>query len=182
LALGLFALMSAMAFGGVSNVIKSRDILAAEAEKWKDLSAFFGRLESDLRSAAPRPVREELGGVWPPLLGAGVLRRGEEAPDISLTRLESGLESGASSVMKRVGYRLRDGKIEYLIWAALDQPPRSGPKAYTVLEGVNRLGIRYLDDTLQWREEWGASSLPRGVEVSVTMNTGETVQRLIAIR
>lgn len=181
IALAVFAILTVISFEGLNGTIQTRDALEQEADRWKELTFFFSRIESDIRNIATRPVMGELGAVWAPLLGTSEYK-GERGINLSLTRFSSGLESGPASSMKRVGYRLRDGKMELLIWPALDQPPRSDPMVYTILEGMNGLELKYLDDAQEWRMEWGAQSLPRAIEVSITMETGFTIRRIIALR
>jgi len=180
-ALSVFAILTVMAFEGLNGTVRTRETLEQETDRWKELLFFFNRVESDLKNIATRPIVGELGGILPPLLGASEYMD-ERAINLSLTRFGSALESGKLAVMKRVGYRLREGQMELLIWPVLDQPTRSDPETYTLLTGVAGLSLRYLDEALEWRMDWGADSIPRAVEFAITLDTGQTIRRLVALR
>jgi len=85
----------------------------------------------------------------------------------------------------RLGYRLRDSRLELLIWPVLDRAPASAPEIYTLLEGVGNLRFRHLDASGNWQETWPVAGsndmLPRAVEVEVTFSDGLVLHRFFAL-
>jgi general secretion pathway protein J len=75
--------------------------------------------------------------------------------------------------------------LQLLIWDALDLAPRAKPKAYTLLEGVTRFQVRFVDPDGAWQTSWPQAAFrgrnPRGVEVSLTLAGGRTITRLVAL-
>lgn len=85
----------------------------------------------------------------------------------------------------RLGYRLRDGRVELLIWPVLDRAPASTPDIHVLLEGVDSLRFRYLDTNGLWQEVWPMAGnndmLPRAVDVEVTFSDGMLLHRVFAL-
>lgn len=85
----------------------------------------------------------------------------------------------------RLGYRLRDSRLELLIWPVLDRAPSSAPEIYTLLDGVGNLRFRHLDANGIWQDSWpmagGNDMLPRAVEIEVTFSDGLMLHRVFAL-
>jgi general secretion pathway protein J len=85
----------------------------------------------------------------------------------------------------RLGYRLRDSRVELLIWPVLDRAPASVPEIYTLLDGVGSLRFRHLDANGAWQDAWplpGNSDMhPRAVEVEVIYSDGLVLHRIFAL-
>jgi general secretion pathway protein J len=97
---------------------------------------------------------------------------------------------------QRLGYRLRQGRLELLLWSELDTlaakdqasallaplPPAS--TIYPLLEGVKTFELRYLDTAKHWQTRWPANdptALPRAVQLSMQLADGQTIARLFAL-
>ena len=52
-ALAIFAVMSGFAYRGLTAMLESREALAKESRKWRDVSLFVGRVERDLAALLP---------------------------------------------------------------------------------------------------------------------------------
>ncbi|MHB1677364.1 MAG: type II secretion system minor pseudopilin GspJ [Sulfuriferula sp.] len=178
-AIVILALVSVMAYRGLNAVIEARAQVSAESRKWRDLSLVFARLQDDATHPAQRPIRDKNGLLQPEWVGkAGFL-----APDdanLSMTRMGAG-EQGAT----RIGYRYHEHAIEELIWPSLDQAPREKPSIYRLLDGVKEFQLRYLTLNNQWVENWPLpgqiSGLPKALEATVRLDSGERVQRIFAL-
>ena len=94
------------------------------------------------------------------------------------------LAGNASAAPQRVGYRLREGRVERLDWGGVDAAPRDEPPGTPVLANVSGLAFRFLDpQSLEWRADWGlpgnaAQTPPAAVEMTLTLASGERVVRL----
>lgn len=181
-ALGLFALMSVTAYEGLNAIIDTRASMETEAERWRDLAAFFNRVDADMKSVADRPVRDEFDNDELPSFSGKLAVMNDDDAKLSFTRMGDGLADGPAATPRRLGYRLRNGKVELVIWPALDRPPMSRPKTYPVLNNVKEFELRYLGESMEWYDEWNYPTIPRGVEVVVTLSEGLKARRLFALR
>ena len=68
-AVAIFALASALAYGGLSALTRARSQLEQQNERLGRLQFAIGLIERDLRSAAPRAVRDNYGAPLPALSG-----------------------------------------------------------------------------------------------------------------
>src|SRR5687768_8078821 len=60
-ALAIFAIMSGFAFRALNGMLDSREALAKESRKWRDVALFVGRVERDLAAALNRPATAASG-------------------------------------------------------------------------------------------------------------------------
>lgn len=56
-ALLILSLLAVLSFRGLAAVLDSRDQLRQETQKWRNVSAFFARLQRDVQLSAPSPLR-----------------------------------------------------------------------------------------------------------------------------
>ena len=91
----------------------------------------------------------------------------------------------AASAGQRLAYRFREGTVEVLYWAGYDRPRGVDPTAYPLLDGVTAFQLAYLTKDGAWVDTWprtGESELPRAVKVDLTLASGETIERWLALR
>ena len=170
--LGLLAVMSVR---GLGVVLDSREQIARDAEKWRDLALFFERFERDVQLAMPRQTREA-GDAQPAWLGMGGVR----AP----SRLEfnrfAALDAGGG---RRLAYTLNaQQQIELWIWPRGDAAAAVAPVRHVLLDGVARFELHYLNAAATWVERWPAGSaetaIPRAVRAQLSLSSGEEVVRI----
>ena len=183
-AIAIFGVLSGFAYRALTVVLESRGRIEQENRKWREIALFFTRLEQDLAASAPRPVRDANGLLLPALVG-NAAPQGAADGAIVLTRTGLAADPGAIEPPRRIGYRLRGGVVEMLYWNALEVAPRSEPRVVAVLFNVSALDLRYLDRRGQWYGAWPPAGtnnppteIPAGIEVGVTLLTGERITRL----
>ncbi len=183
-AVAVLAVLGALGFRGLSSVLEAESRLQAETRRWNDLALVFSQLGEDMTMAIERPVREFPGRTSPALS----LQEPTEPihPHLVVTRLGIGEGSAAQSAPRRVGYRLREGKLEYLVWPSGDGVPGVPPAAYVALEQVAAVQWQALDAEGRWVNVWpagpAANALPRAISVRFTLAGGEEVTRILALR
>lgn len=184
-AVAIFGILSAFAYRALSVVLDSRSRIEEENRKWRGLALFFARLEQDLATAVPRPVRDPGDVLSPALAGSATGVRMNEGA-LMLTRTALAPEPGAFEAPRRLGYRLRGGVVELLTWSVLDQGPRTEPRVVAVLAGVKAMELRYLDARSAWHLAWppalataASAALPVAVEVRLELVSGERIVRLL---
>lgn len=189
-ALAIFAIMAVMSYRALASVLDSREQLEADAAKWRGLALFFARLDQDMASALNRPVRSA-DDIFQPAL---VVNPDLNAPEaLSFTRGGYAQSEGLLAAPQRIGYRLKDSTLELVLWPQLDMPPRGTATTYAALEGVRALQVRAMDANGNWQPRWpvpgsavqggaAAGALPNGIEVAVTLQSGETLTRIFAVK
>lgn len=170
-ALSIFALLAAMAYGGLNSVMRAQQVTTAQAERLAELQKVFAWLGRDITQAIDRPIRGEYGDPQPAMVG---LTLGERR--LELTR--SGWRNPAGrkrSNLQRVAWGIRDEQLVRLYWTVLDRAADSRPLETVMLDDVEKLSLRFLDDKQRWHDVWPALNrgitssvaLPRAVEVTL---------------
>jgi general secretion pathway protein J len=182
-ALTIFALMSMLAYRGLTSMLETRAHLTEDNRRWRDLALTLEQLEQDLSQAINRPVRDSGGLLQPALLGNPQAR--VDDAQLSVSRMGSAWQTGVAADVQRHGYRLHNGTLEQLVWPVLDQAPLSAPAVYPLLQRVSRFGLRYLDAAGNWQPSWplpgAAAGLPAALEVVIELDGGITVTRVFAL-
>ncbi|HHI91902.1 MAG TPA: type II secretion system protein GspJ [Gammaproteobacteria bacterium] len=184
-ALGIFALLAAMAYSGLTSVMAARKMTTEHAERLSQLQMAFLWLGRDIEQAINRPIRNEYGEVRPAMLGVETGRY-----QLELTHTGWRNPAGrARSNLQRVAYGLRDGNLLRIYWNVLDRAQDSAPLESVLLEGVDKLELRFLNDRNQWQNSWPSSQLggvasvtpPRAVEVTLETKAEGRITRLFRV-
>lgn len=180
-ALAVFALVAAMAYGGLNAASRSAEGVREQSAQLRTLQGSMLILGLDLRQLVDRPIRDNYGSEEPALVAAS---GGENR--LSLTR--GGHRNPAALVrsgLQRVSYRLEEGILYRDSWAVLDRAQDSEPWRSVLLDGVSELRLRFLDVDNEWHDSWppltveeGSRVLPRAVEVVVVSEAWGEVRRL----
>ena len=184
-ALSVFALLAAMAYGGLNTVLKARAATDLQAERLTRLQNTFFWLGRDLTQTVNRPVRDEYGETQPALSGIGL-------GDYRLALTRGGWLNPADRArgnLQRVAYGLRDDQLVRVYWNVLDRAQDSQPIESVLLDGVERLELRYLDGQKQWSEVWpsavtgaaASAAPPRAVEVTIETKAEGRITRLFGV-
>jgi general secretion pathway protein J len=108
--------------------------------------------------------------------------------DAELTFTRAGVNNQGNEILppQRIAFRFEHGAIVMLHWLGLDQAPNINPTRNTLLEGVREFNLRYLDNINNWQEIWpptGAiAGTPSAVEITLTLDSGETISRIFALQ
>ena len=163
--LALFAIVSVIAYRGLQTTLAADAAARAQAERLARLQTLYNLLGRDLRQAVDRPVRDAFGERLPALDGRN------DRIELSHTgrRNPAGLPR---SLIERVAYVVEDGRLDRLSWNVLDRAQDSRPRRHALLEPVDGLALRYLDERGNWRDQWhgpddlepSTPPLPRAIE------------------
>jgi general secretion pathway protein J len=184
-ALFVFALLAVTAYRGLDAVSETRTQLDQETRKWQALERFFARLDGETAQVLARPVRSANGMEVPAWIGTPSTTESIEDVQLAFTRHGGFDASGTPLPPQRIGYRLREDRLEMLRWHALDSAPYSGPSVDVVLEGIQEFKLRYLGNSMIWETQWppktGASAPPKAVEVTLLLKNGEKLTRIFSL-
>jgi general secretion pathway protein J len=172
-ALAILGLLSLLAYRALDSTLRARERTTMEAERWRELSFFFGRLQDDVGQIASRGPRLPSGERQP------VWKGGESS-------LELATFAGGRQVLRQVHYRLQDGIVELRLWPVFDAAPGTAPEVHRIAHSIRSLRFSFLDASRRWVGEWpprtGGSEIPFAIRVEVTMIDGTRVSRLFAVR
>jgi general secretion pathway protein J len=185
-AMAILAMIAALGYRGLNAILDAEVRVQEQTRRWNDVGQFLEHFGQDLAFAIARPVRDAGGGVRPALVLFGSPGELREQPEgqLALTRLGHREAGNKQGDLQRVGYRLRNGTLEYLVWASADAAPGASASVSPVLEHVAALQFRALDRNGTWSALWPAGlsdSLPRAVEARIRLESGEQVTRLVAL-
>ena len=155
-ALTITAIIMVVAYGGLRTITNNEDHSRAADKRLRQLQLAMRIMEQDFSQLEPRPVRDGLGGIQPPLLAGPqnvppiVFTRGGWSNPLGLTR----------STEQRVAYSLEDGKLMRSWWPELDGQAQVVPAKETLLEGVDSIKIQYMDPASKTFEDvWPPTQL-----------------------
>lgn len=183
----IFAIVAAIAMGGYNELVKQSDIANAGASRTREVQAAMQRLNIDFASLEPRPVREPLGDSVIPAL------RSDKRNDTVVELTHSGWSNPAGvprSTLQRVSYRLENDKLMREYWLALDRTMTGEPESAVLLNGVERMELRFMDSNRTWHDQWpplgySAPDAPRlrpiAVEITVELEDWGEIKRLIEV-
>lgn len=170
-AIAVFAVMSSLAYAGLTRMLEGRDRIEAERERWRSVALAFVQLEDDLAQARPRPVRDVIGTQQPAFRGQPVDSRALGEPSLEFTR--GGLYLAPESTtpdLQRIAYRLREGTLYRLSWSTLDRPPVAEPREQALLGNADNMTLRFHAANGGWSERWpvddNKTALPDAIEIA----------------
>jgi len=150
-AIAIFALITAMAYGGYNALVRQSEIASERMERVRDVQSAVSRLVQDFAELEPRPIREPLGEAIEPALNAD--RRTEYL--VLLTRAGWNNPAGIERpTLQRVGYRILDGALYRDHWQVLDRTLANEAVTLELLDDVREFSLRYLDANRVWQEQW----------------------------
>lgn len=190
-AVAIFAVVAALAYGGLSAITRQKEITAAAQNRLTEIRRAVMLLERDIFQIQPRPVREAYQGDLLPAVRGGVsgfsaleFTRGGWRNPSALPR----------STLQRVAWRIENDKLQRLSWLALDQAQDSEPQVLDVLDNTREFTVRFLDWKREWHEQWpplesGTEAapvdeirlLPAAVEFTVTLNDESRIRRIVEV-
>ena len=182
-AMTIFAVLAVISYRTLDSLFKTREHLSVQSSRLRDVSLLFARLENDFAAVIERRVRNTDGQLDDALRLSPLLPTANDA-SVVFTRAGFGGSVGATSGPQRVGYRLKDGTLELIMWPQLDMAPRISPEAYPALSDVRDAKWRAMDRAGNLVAEWrstgveGKTYLPTALELSITLASGEQYTRL----
>jgi len=186
-AMAVFAIMSALAYGTLSQTMTSAEILSARMDRLQAIQRTMRRVSQDFMQLAPRPVRNELGDGFSPALQTDIrtgfaleLTRGGWNNSIALPR----------GTLQRAAYRLEEDELVRYHWNVLDRTLSNPVIGVTLLDGVESIVFRFMQENGEWTEQWppgqragplGLRYRPRAVQLILTLTDQGEITRLIEV-
>lgn len=185
-AVAVFAIFSAVAYGGLMRLLDNREHVATERLYWRDMSLAFVRMERDFSLARDRPVRDDDGSEQPAFKGQPTDPRAVGDPNVEFTRGGILVPNGFTADLQRVGYRFVDNQLLRLTWPVLDRAPVTQPQSAVLLRDVDDFEMRFYQNGA-WIDRWPpegvaqAPPLPRAVEVTLALKGRSKYKRVFLV-
>jgi general secretion pathway protein J len=150
-AMAIFAIISALALGGLNAVVTEQTIAKAQMQRLAELQRALRYLTDDFAQLNPRFVRQVLGDATDPPLVTDNL--GENVVRLSRSGWRNPVPV-ARGTLQRVQYRIEEDDLIREYWLVMDYPLGAEPRSEVVLEDVTEIEIEYLDADAQWSTQW----------------------------
>ena len=186
-AMAIFAILSALAYGTLSQTLLSAEILGDRMDRLQALQRTIRMLSDDIHQLSPRPVRDELGDNFSPALSTGF----QSGFAIELTR--SGWNNPMvlpRSTLQRAAYRIEEDELVRYHWTVLDRTLSNEPVAVVLLDGVESIQFRFYQANGEDIDQWpplsqnGPANMrlrPRAVEIILRLVDEGEITRLVEV-
>ena len=178
-ALAIFAILGVLSYRALAEVATSNSRLEENFERWRTISRSLQRIDTDLiQVVAPARSPETTPGT--PQTGAAmILGRAANGggPELQFLRLDD------SRGVRRVGYRLVDGRLDWLRWSSRDAVGE--PAVEPLLANVRGLRWRFLLNNNRidaWPPGNNAVVLPDAIILELDLPDVGTLTRMISLR
>ncbi len=195
-ALSVFAVLGVLSYRALSEVANSHTRLEASFERWRAINRSIQRIDADLLQAVSTTGRNPglpgRDGATPGGLPGGnpiPAARSTTAAPMLLTRAASGgpefqfLRLDDTRGVRRVGYRLVDGRLEWLRWSGRDA--LGAPDVEPLLDNVRGVRWRFLLNNNRldaWPPGDTRVTLPDAVILELDLEGTGVLTRVIALR
>ncbi len=186
-AMAVFAILSALSYGTLSQTLNGAGILSARMDRLQAIRRTMQIVSRDFLQLAPRPIRDELGDGFAAALstdfGSGFavqLTRGGWANPMAIPR----------GTQQRAAYRLEDGELIRYHWNVLDHTLSNEVVEVLLLDGVESVAFLFMQANGEWTEQWpplggdggaGLRSRPRAVQVVLNLVEEGELRRVIEV-
>lgn len=148
-ALAVFTIMAAMAYGGLASVLEARANVDESLEATASIQGSMHRMQVDLEQTVARSIRDGYGDPEPAMTGI-------PGQGIQFTR--NGWRNPLSkprSHLQRVAYRVDEkDRLMRLHWRVLDRAQDSAPVETVLMEDVDDVEWRFLNQQRKWVDAW----------------------------
>ena len=187
IAMAVFALMSALAYGALGRTISSSEILGERMTRLQSVQRTVRQFDQDFMQLAPRPVRKDLGDTYSPALQSDLT----SGAALEFTRYGwSNPNALPRGTLQRVAYVVEGEELIRYYWNVLDRTYSNLPVAVTLIDGVKSLAVRFLMDNGEWADQWPPRAFgtapdirqrPRAVEIVLSLGDEGEITRLIEV-
>ena len=179
----IFAIMALMAYGGLSNVMDNSKASQQALERLKQVQQAVTVISRDFSQILPRAIRDEYGNVQPAVSAGNNIdnlvdfTRGGRVNPANLLR----------STLLRITYQFDDEKLLRLQWPQLDNAPGAEARQTILIDDVENVSIRFLDQEAQWQDQWpplnADTTEPEliAIEIKLQLNDWGEIRRLYSM-
>lgn len=200
-ALGIFALIGTACYQFLHSLTVSREVLAGASGNRLSVARAMLIFEQDVRQMIPRSVRvagaqERVAALSSGAEGVLEFSRGGFPLNRSI------YVDGARRVIYQLQEEETTNVLYRVVYEVLDRTEDSPQYSQAMLTGVREIGFRFMDDKGRWQTEWppkknsedeqpgdakgqatpDLAALPDAIEISLTLDSEDTILRMISLR
>lgn len=181
-AVAVFAVLGAMSYGGLNTVLKTRVRTVEAADQLHTLQIALMLIQRDISQIVGQPSRDEFGDLHPPIMTEFTDERLIEFSRLGWNNPTEQLRS----TFQRVAYSFEDNTLFRSYWGHFHRGPQEKPVRAELLEGLEEISFRYMDEQETWHEDWpplnsNITELPQLIEIVLELENGEEITRLFAV-
>lgn len=184
IAVGVFAILSALAYGGLNSILRSSAHTSEASGAMQNLQLAMSIIQQDLSQVTARPVRDEYGEQQAAI-------KGQANADELLRFTRRGWRNPTQrprSTLQRVAYRLEDDTLIRQYWHHLDLAANAESVSLPLLEGIEEASMQFRDEENEPQPSWPPLSdedtsalLPRAIEIKLTTKRWGEISRVIPL-
>ncbi len=186
-AMAIFGVLTMLAYMSLGQTLANADMLTERMDRLQAIQRTMRYLGNDLSAAVPRPVRNELGDAYLPAVMVSA------SNNFALAVTHGGWSNPAGlprSTQQRSVYVLDAGKLFRVYYTVLDTTYSNNAISTEILDGVERLEFRLVQDNGQSTDQWpplgmqgpaALKSRPRAVEIILTLEAEGEIRRIIEV-
>ena len=190
----IFAIMAVMAYGGLDNVMDNSEASQQALNRLKQAQHTVTILNRDLNQLVQRDIRDGFGTTQPYLMA------GNDVDNLVEFTRSGRVNPGRliRSSLQRVAYRFDEDKLVRLQWPQLDRTQEMEAKQSVLIDEVEQVTIRFLDQNNEWQDQWpplnaqttaaasggtaGTATGPVAIEVVLQLKDWGDIRRLYEVR
>ena len=190
----IFAIMAIMAYGGLDNVIDNSEASQQALNRLKQTQHTVTILNRDLNQLVQRDIRDGFGTTQPYLMA------GTDVDNLVEFTRSGRVNPGRliRSSLQRVAYRFDEDKLVRLQWPQLDRTQEMEAKQSVLIDEVEQVTFRFLDQNNEWQEQWpplnaqttaatsggttGTTTGPVAIEVILQLKDWGDIRRVYEVR
>lgn len=191
IAIAVFAVLSIMSYGTLSNVLLAQSQTRQAAEKLNKLQRAVLYIERDLMQIIARPVRDEYGDTRHAVIGDEM---GQYRLEFTRTGHPNPMEH-PRSYMQRVAYVMpldEENKLYRYVWPSLDRSQQPEVSKQLLFEDVEEMTLEFYGIEDESQSSWPPPSsqasqapsfnvMPRAIGITLKLKTVGEIYRLFVI-
>ncbi len=186
IAMAIFAILAALAYGGLQSVIDSKTHTEAGLERLQAVQMSMLTLSNDLQQIAPRDAQDALRGNLDKLS----TQSSEYLVEFTRGGWRNPAESPRSS-LQRVAYKLDEDRLIRIYWSHVDRADEELRVERVLIDNIESLQLRFLNEQQEWTQDWPEASVlasgsnsPLPLAIEATLNTHDwgKITRLLRVR
>ena len=175
IALSILAILSFMAYRGISALITAEQRLKASTKRIQDIDRFFAEIERDILFSAPRLSRVSATTVEPAFVGQMVA-------GMHLLKLAR-FATDRNASPQRIHYVFSPPTLGIAVTTRLDFPDDIDVQPVAVLDRLRSASLRFLDRDGRWLASWPPAgqteAMPVSVEITLVLDDLGTISRMV---
>jgi len=185
-AMAIFGVMSALAYMTLGQTLSNSEMLTERMDRLQSIQRTMSYLSTELLQTAPRSIRADLGQAQPALIS-------DFGDEFAIQLTHNGWPNSAGvprSTQQRTAYRIEDDELIRYHWNVLDRTVNNIPVATVLLDDIESLTFRFLQQNGDWVEQWPPTSsqsasntnlLPRAVTIVLVLPDEGELTRVVEV-